>query len=66
MLNNKLRDRGFKVFSVDPLINKSEFEHELFEFNEVKNKSKNILIAVNHELFKDYDLKNKKILYAEI
>ncbi len=66
VLNNKLRDKGFKVFSVDPLINKSEFEHELFEFNEVKNKSKNILIAVNHELFKDYDLKNKKILYAEI
>jgi len=66
ILNNKLRKKGFEVFSVDPLINKSDFEHELYEFNEVIDRSENIIVAVDHQIFNNYDLKNKTVLYAEI
>ena len=66
ILNKKLRQKGFKVFAVDPFIRKSEISFETYNYKNVMNKSNNIIISVDHDLFKDYDLDNKKIIYAEI
>ena len=64
-LNKKLKKKGFEVYAVDPYIKENEQDIEIFEYENVKESTNNILIAVNHNEFLNYDLKNKTILYAE-
>ena len=52
---------GFEIFPVDPLVNQEEIDFELFEFSQA-SKTNNILIAVDHKNFKEFDLKVRKFL----
>lgn len=66
ILNKKLRQKGFKVLAVDPFVNNSQVNFNLYDFNKIKNKTKNVIIAVNHREFTKYDLENKQVVYAEL
>ena len=65
-LYRKLKKEGFEIFPVDPLVNQEEIDFELFEFSQASKKTNNILIAVDHKNFKEFDLKDKKVFYVEI
>lgn len=65
-LYRKLKKEGFEIFPVDPLVNQEEIDFELFEFSQASKKTNNILIAVDHKNFKEFDLKGKKVFYVEI
>jgi len=47
-------------------VNKSEIGFNIFDYQKIKHRTNNILIAVNHGEFKKYDLKNKIIVYGEL
>jgi UDP-N-acetyl-D-mannosaminuronic acid dehydrogenase len=66
ILNKKLQQKGFEVLPVDPHVNKSEINFKTFDYQKIKHKTNNILIAVNHGEFNKYDLKNKIIVYGEL
>ena len=65
-LYRKLKKEDFEIFPVDPLVNQEEIDFELFEFSQASKKTNNILIAVDHKNFKEFDLKDKKVFYVEI
>jgi UDP-N-acetyl-D-mannosaminuronic acid dehydrogenase len=60
-LYNQLTDNGFEVFIVDPWI-KPSVDLNVFEYNTIKDKTENVLIATNHDIFKDYNLENKNVI----
>lgn len=66
ILNKKLQKKGFEVLAVDPHVNKSEIDFNIFDYQKIKQRTNNILIAVNHSEFSKYDLKNKIIVYGEL
>jgi len=66
LLYKKLIKKGFDVYLVDPLVNKNNFEGKLYEYKKIINKTNNILVAVDHDLFQNYKLKNKTVLYADV
>ncbi len=66
LLYKKLIKKGFDVYPVDPLVNKNNFEDKLYDYKKIINKTNNVLIAVDHDLFKNYKLKNKTVLYADV
>ena len=65
-LYKKLKRKGFEIYLVDPYINKESLDFELFNFEDISNKTDNILISVNHDKFKKLNFDNKKVLYVEI
>jgi len=66
LLYKKLITKGFEVYPVDPLVNKNNFQDNLYDYKKIINKTNNVLVAVNHDLFQNYNLKNKTVLYADV
>ena len=66
LLYKKLITKGFDVYPVDPLVNKNNFEDKLYDYKKIINKTNNVLVAVDHDLFQNYNLKNKTVLYADV
>lgn len=66
LLYKKLIKKGFEVYPVDPLVNKNNFQDNLYDYKKIINKTNNVLVAVNHDLFQNYNLKNKTVLYADV
>ena len=62
----KAYKKGFDVYPVDPLVNKNNFEDKLYDYKKIINKTNNVLVAVDHDLFQNYNLKNKTVLYADV
>ncbi len=65
-LFKKLKKSGFEIYPVDPYINQESLSFELFNFQDISNKTDNILISVHHDKFKQLNFENKKVLYVEI
>ena len=60
--NNYLRENGFKVYVVDKYVNQEDTDIEIFKYEDVKDKTKNLLISTYHDYFKNLDLNNKKVV----
>ncbi len=60
--NNYLRENGFKVYVVDEYVNQEDTDIEIFKYEDVKDKTKNLLISTYHDYFKNLDLNNKKVV----
>ena len=41
---------------------KPSVDLNVFEYNTIKDKTENVLIATNHDIFKDYNLENKNVI----
>lgn len=65
-LYKKLKKSGFEIYPVDPHIGQESLDFELFNFQDISNKTDNILISVHHDKFKQLNFENKKVLYVEI
>ena len=61
IINSLLHEKGFKIYVVDPHVKKSEIDIKIYQYEEVENLSKNILITTNHSAFESYNLDNKKV-----
>ena len=61
VINNLLKDKGFKVYVIDPYIEKTQLDFEIFKYKEVEDLTDNILITTNHKVFESYNLKEKKV-----
>ena len=59
---NYLRENGFKVYVVDKYVNQEDTDIEIFKYEDVKDKTKNLLISTYHDYFKNLDLNNKKVV----
>lgn len=55
LLNKILKEHGYQVKVVDPFIYKTNF-------NEISNFSENVLISTYHDVFKEINLENKKVI----
>ena len=60
--NNYLRENGFKVYVVDEYVNQEDTDIEIFKYEDVKDKTENLLISTYHDYFKNLDLNNKKVV----
>lgn len=60
--NNYLRENGFKVYVVDEYVNQEDTNVEVFKYEDVKDKTSNILISTYHDYFKNLDFNNKKVV----
>tara|TARA_A100001015_G_scaffold180547_1_gene200896 strand:- start:2849 stop:4015 length:1167 start_codon:yes stop_codon:yes gene_type:complete len=60
--NNYLRENGFKVYVVDEYVNQEDTDIEIFKYEDVKDKTNNLLISTYHDYFKNLDLNNKKVV----
>lgn len=60
--NNYLRENGYKVYVVDEYVNQEDTDIEIFKYEDVKDKTKNLLISTYHDYFKNLDLNNKKVV----
>ncbi len=61
-LRKELINNGYDVYSVDPFLDQSQVNFKLFSYEEVKNKTKNILISTNHKNFEKIDFSNKNLI----
>ena len=61
VINNLLKDKGFKVYVIDPYVEKTQLDFEIFKYKEVEDLTDNILITTNHKVFESYNLKEKKV-----
>jgi len=61
-LRKELINNGYDVYSVDPFLNQSQVNFKLFSYEEVKNKTKNVLISTNHKNFEKIDFSNKNLI----
>lgn len=66
ILNKKLKEKNFKVYAVDPLLDQKNVDFKLFEFKDVENLCDNIVVSVDHKIFNNFNFSNKKILYVEV
>ena len=66
VLYTKLIESGFEVYAVDPCVNADNLPFEIYDYENIQNETNNILIAVSHDIFKEYKMDNKSVLYAEI
>lgn len=61
VVNNLLIDKGFTVYVVDPYVKKTQFDFEIYKYEDVEDLTDNILITTNHNVFESYNLKEKKV-----
>tara|TARA_Y100000748_G_C15486178_1_gene484820 strand:- start:1034 stop:2200 length:1167 start_codon:yes stop_codon:yes gene_type:complete len=61
IINKLLEQEGFKVYVVDPYVEKKEVGIEIYKYEEIENLSNNIIITTNHSPFESYNLDNKKV-----
>ena len=66
VLYTKLIESGFEVYAVDPCVNADNLPFEIYDYENIQNETNNILITVSHDIFKEYKMDNKSVLYAEI
>ena len=51
-----------KFILVDKYVNQEDTDIEIFKYEDVKDKTKNLLISTYHDYFKNLDLNNKKVV----
>lgn len=61
VINNLLTDKGFTLYVVDPYVDKTQFDFEIYNYEDVEDVTDNILITTNHTIFENYNLKAKKV-----
>ena len=61
-LYRNLNKNGFKVFPVDANLSDTALDFELYNYEEIKDATNNVLISTFHDEFKKFDLSNKKVL----
>ena len=59
---NFLCKNGYEVYVVDKYVNKNEIDIDIYDYEDVKNISNNVLIATYHDYFKNLDFDNKKVV----
>lgn len=57
-----LHKNGFEVYVVDKYVNKNDVDIDIYDYEDVKNLSNNILIATYHDYFKKLNFDNKKVV----
>lgn len=60
-LYRNLNKNGFKVFPVDANLSDTALDFELYNYEEIKDATNNVLISTFHDEFKKFDLSNKKV-----
>ncbi len=60
-LYRNLNKNGFKVFPVDANLSDTALDFELYNYEEIKDVTNNVLISTFHDEFKKFDLSNKKV-----
>ena len=60
-LYRNLNKNGFKVFPVDANLSDTALDFELYNYEEIKDITNNVLISTFHDEFKKFDLSNKKV-----
>ena len=61
-LYKRLKEKGFSIYPVDHHLIDKEIDFELFDYQEVKDETDNILISTYHEFVRDLNLMDKKVL----
>ncbi len=61
-LYKRLKAEGFIVYPVDLNLKSEDIELELFNYEEVINKTDNLLITTQHDFINELDLNNKKVI----
>ena len=59
-------ERYISSYPNDKNIAYAHFLVAIVYYENIQNETNNILIAVSHDIFKEYKMDNKSVLYAEI